>query len=247
MAVERIHLLKVPLDIVHEEDMEEMVLALLSRDGPQHIIMLSLWDFMRARHRGEFQSLVSKAALVIPTSRALVRGARFLKKTAPVRYQSFSFIINVLGILERYYKTLYLLGGNNRSLMQAEKNVRSTFPHLGIVGRFAGHYHRSMERKIQTAIVKAHPSLVIMGNGIPGGQRWIYRNKSKLHSGIFFWDADVIDIFSERKRRVSDKTFERGHEYLGQIVKNPFRILRFFQYLWYNLVLLYYRLFRVYS
>lgn len=244
MAIERIDFIKVPIDIVTPEDLESAILDLLSRDGPQHIMFLSLWDVLRARHRGEFRTMVMKAALVIPTSKSLIRGARFLKKKVPVRYQPFALCIGILGVLEKYYKSIYLLGAQQRSLLQAERNVRSTFPHLRIVGRFAGYFHKSMERNILTAIVKAHPSLVIVSDGIPSGQRWIHRNRSKLHNGIFIWNSDVIDIFSDRKRRVSEKTFARGLEYLPQILKNPLRIFRIFQYLLYNVILLFYRLFR---
>jgi len=247
VAVERIEFLKVPLDIVAPENLEEVLLDLLSREGPQHIMLVSLWDVLKARHRGEFRNLVTNAALVLPTSKSLIRGAHFLKKKVPVRHQPFSLIISTLGILEKYYKSLYLLGSQHRSLLQAERNVRSTFPRLSIVGRFAGYYHKSMERNIQTAITKSHPSLVLIGDGIPSGQRWIHRNRNRLHSGLYIWNADVIDIFSERKRRVSERTFERGLEYLPLVVKNPLRIFRFFQYLWYNVVLLFYRLFRTAS
>jgi N-acetylglucosaminyldiphosphoundecaprenol N-acetyl-beta-D-mannosaminyltransferase len=247
LAIERIEFLKVPLDIVPPEELESVVLDLLSREGPQHVMLVSIWDVLRARHRGEFRNMVLKATLVIPTSKSIVRGARFLKKRPPVRYQPFNFIISALGTLERYYKSLYLLGAHHRSLLQAERNVRSTFPHLSVVGRFAGYYHKSMERNILTAIVKSNPSLVIVGNGVPGGQKWIHKNRARLHSGIFFWNADVIDIFSERKRRVSEKTFERGLEYLPLVAKKPLRFFRIFQYLWYNVILLYYRLFRTAS
>ena len=245
MAIERIDFLKVPLDIVAPEELEQVVLDLLTREGPQHIMLVSLWDVLRARRRGEFRSMVTSAALVLPTSRSLIRGVYFLKKSRPVRYYPFSLIISLLGILEKYYKTIYLLGAQQRSLLQTEKNVRITFPHLGIVGRFAGYYHKSMERNLMTAIVKSHPSIVLIGDGIPGGQKWIQRNRSKLHSGIYLWDKDVIDIFSERKRRVSEKTFEKGMEYFPKILKNPFRIFRFFQYIWYNILLVCYRLFRI--
>ena len=51
------------------------------------------------------ERMVTKAALVIPTSKSLVRGAHFLKKKhIPVRYQPFSLIIGVMGSLEKYYK-----------------------------------------------------------------------------------------------------------------------------------------------
>lgn len=245
MAVERINFLKVPIDIVAPEELEQIVLDLLTREGPQHIMLVSLWDVLRARRRGEFRTMVNSAALVLPTSKSLIRGACFLKKTKPIRYYPFSLIITLLGILEKYYKTVYLLGAQQRSLLQAERNVRSTFPHLGLVGRFAGYYHKTMERNLLTAIVKAHPSLVLIGDGIPGGQNWVQRNRTKLHSGIYLWDKDVIDIFSERKRRVPEKTFDRGMEYFPKILRNPLRFFRFFQYVWYTVLLVSYRLFRI--
>ena len=245
MAIERIEFLKVPLDIVAPEELEAVVLDLLSREGPQQIMLVNLWDVLRARRRGEFRNMVTGAALVLPTSRSLIRGARFLKKKVPVRYYPFSLIIGILGILEKYYKSLYLLGAQHRSLLQAEKNVRSTFPHLALVGRFAGYYHKSMERNILTAITKANPSLVLVADGVPAGQRWIQRNRSRLYNGIFIWNEEVIDIFSERKHRVSEKNFDRGLEYFPLILKNPLRIFRIFQYLWYNVLLVYYRLFRI--
>ncbi len=245
MAVERINFLKVPLDIVPPEELEQTVLGLLQRNEPCHIMMLTLWDLLRARHNGEFRNMVTSAALVLPVSRSIIRGVLFLKRTQPVRYYPFSLIISVLSVLDQYCKSLYLFGAHQKSLLQAERNVRSTFPRVSLVGRFPGYYHKTMEKKIMTAITKAHPSLVIVGDGVPGGQRWIHRNRMKLHNGIFLWSADVIDIFSERKRRISEKMFDRGLEYLPEIIKNPFRVLRVFQYLWYNVLLIINRLFRI--
>ncbi len=245
MAVQRLNFLNVPIDVVPEAELEPVLLDLLTRNTPQHIMLVSLWDVLRARRRGEFRAMVDKAALVLPVSRSIVRGARFLKKTPPIRHYPFSLIISVFDILERYCKSAYLFGAHTRSLIKAERNVRSTFPGLSIVGRFAGYYHKSMEKNILTAIVKAQPSVALLANGIPGGQKWIHRNRNRLHGGLFIWNADVIDIFSERKRRISEKTFERGLEYFPLVFKNPLRILRIFQYMWYNILLLYYRIFRV--
>lgn len=245
MAVQRLNFLNVPIDVVPETELEPVLLDLLSRETPQHIMLVSLWDVLRARRRGEFRSMVEKAALVLPVSRSIVRGVRFLKKSPPVRHYPFSLIISVFDILERYRKSAYIFGAHTRSLVKAERNLRSTFPCLSIVGRFAGYYHKSMEKNILTAIVKAQPSVTLLANGIPGGQKWIHRNRNRLHGGLFIWNADVIDIFSERKRRISEKTFERGFEYFLLVFKNPLRILRIFQYVWYNIILLYYRIFRV--
>ena len=62
MAVKRINFLNVPLDVLHEEDMEETVMSLLNKEGPQQIIFMTIWDVLRARRNGEFRNMVKEAA-----------------------------------------------------------------------------------------------------------------------------------------------------------------------------------------
>ncbi|MBO8450666.1 MAG: WecB/TagA/CpsF family glycosyltransferase [Spirochaetes bacterium] len=244
MAVERIKFLDLFLDILRPEDIDETIMRLLDEpgDGPRQIMLVSLWDILRARRNSEFRAMLESAALVLPTSKSLIGGAQFLHKKTPVRYEPFPFIIAVMGTLEKYLKTVYFFGSRNLSLQKAEKNIRSTFPSLRIVGRIPGFYPRSMEKNIKTAIAKAEPSLVLVGSGIPGKQNWIYRNRSRLPKGIFLWDASILDIFAERKKRPSPALFQAGLEYLPQILKNPLRIFRIFPYLWYKILLAFYRL-----
>ncbi|MEL3902076.1 MAG: WecB/TagA/CpsF family glycosyltransferase [Treponema phagedenis] len=244
MAVTRINFLTVPLDVLLEEEIETTVLSLLEKEEPQQIIFVSLWDVLKARRNYEFKQMLENAALCLPISKSLIRGARFLKLPVPVRRHPFNFIISILNVIDSHYKSLYLFGGRTESVIEAEKNVHVTFPGISIVGRFNGYYRKNMEKDIISAIIKSNPSLVIVGNGITGGNKWIYRNRAKLHGGIFIKDPDVIDIFSKQKKRISDKTFEGGREFLLQIVKNPFKIFYFFRYVWYNLLLLFYRFFR---
>ncbi|AGT44160.1 WecB/TagA/CpsF family glycosyltransferase [Treponema pedis] len=244
MALTRINFLNVPLDVLNEEDIEETVMSLLEKPGPQQVIFMTLWDVLKARHNNEFGNMVQNAALCLPLSKSLIRGAKFLKKEIPVRRQQFSVIIKFLNVIDAHYKSLYLFGGRKESLLAAEKNVKSTFPNIRIVGRFAGHYHKSLEPQIISAMTKAEPSIVIISSGIPGGRKWIYRNREKFKSGIFIRDASVIDIFSKFKNRPSEIPFEKGYDYLIQVLKNPFKIFNIFRYFWYNILLLFYRLFR---
>ena len=244
MSVKRINFLNVPLDVLKEEDIEETVMALLQKQGPQQIIFMTLWDVLKARHNNEFRSMVQNAALCLPLSKSLIRGAAFLKKDIPVRRQQFSIIIKFLNVIDAHYKSLYLFGGRQESLLKAEKNVKSTFPGIRIVGRFSGYYRKSIEPHIISAMAKAEPSIVIISSGIPGGRKWVYRNREHFKSGIFIRDASVIDIFSKFKNRPSEAAFEKGYDYLIQILKNPFRMFNIFRYFWYNILLLFYRLFR---
>ncbi len=244
MARERITLLKTAVDIVPLESLEEEILAMLDRPGPKQIVFLSVWDLLRARRNTEYRLLVNNADLVIPGSKSLIRGASFLKLPVPVRYNPFSFIIHVLRVLDNHYKSAYLLGSRKKSLLQAERNVRATFPGIQIVGRYVGFYPKNAEQSIIMAVKKASPSLVLVSNGIPGRERWIYRNKKYFSSSIFLWHRDVLDIFADRKKRVSARTFDRGLEIWPEILKNPFKLFLFFPFIRYLFLLVFYRLFK---
>lgn len=244
MAITRIHLLTIPLDILPDEDIEQTIMQLLDSGKPQQIIFITLWDLLKARRDTEFRAMLENAALCLPLSKSLLSAARFLNLPVPIRRDSFDMIIRILNTIDSHFKSLYLLGGRAQNLLDAERNVHITFPGISIVGRFNGFYRKSMEANIITSIVKAHPALLIAGNGVPSGVRWIYRNRTKLPATICIYDNDIIDIFAKRKKRISDAAFRKGHEFLPQLLRNPFKILYGFRALLFWLIVVFYRLFR---
>lgn len=244
MAVQRIKVLNVPVDIIHQEEMEQEVLALLEKPGAKQIIFLNIWDLLFARMNTEYLVCLQNADLVLPISKSIISGAKFLKQAVPVRYNPFSAIISILAILNKHYKSLYLFGAHKPSLMQAEANVKSTFEGIQIVGRCIGYYDKMDEKNIIAAMFKASPAVVLLGSGIKSPERWVYRRRNCFNSSIFIADRDVIDIFSKRKKYVNPKTFEKGLEIWPEIFRNPLKLFLIFPYFWYCLSLLWFRLFR---
>lgn len=244
MAVQRIKLLGVPVDILPPQDMETEILELLAKPGTKQIVFLSVWDLLRARRRGDYGQCVRDADLVLPVSKSILRGARFLKKDVPVRYNQFTAVISILSVLENHYKSLYLLGGRKKSLMAAERNVRSTFPGLQVVGRYVGYYPKAVENDIVQAIFKASPSLALVSDGIREKDCWSYTRRNRFSSSIFLYYRDGIGIFSERIKRVKEKTFERGLEIWSEILHNPLKLFLIFPYIYYIVCLLWYKLFK---
>jgi N-acetylglucosaminyldiphosphoundecaprenol N-acetyl-beta-D-mannosaminyltransferase len=236
--------LKVPLDILPEDRIADVIYDHLKSGEGRNIVLLSLWDLLRARRSGEYRSFVLGAALVIPISKSLVGGARFLTGKTPVRYMPFDFVINLLTILEQREHSLYILGGKPSILKKSEKNIRQTFPKLRVVGRYRGSFKRSEEGILTQAIRKASPSLLLVGKGVHGGERWITRNSVVLSSGLRLWCSDLLDVFAERKKRPSRKIFDRGFEWIGYCFQNPLRVFRIVPYFYYKVLLLVYRLFK---
>jgi N-acetylglucosaminyldiphosphoundecaprenol N-acetyl-beta-D-mannosaminyltransferase len=182
---------------------------------------------------------------VLPVSKSIVAAARFLRGTRPARFMPFDFVIRVLGALEDRSQSIYLLGGTASSLRTAEQNLRQTFPGLRIVGRYTGHYGKPLEADIITAIRKAHPDFVLIGSGIPAADRWVSRHRSQLSPSIFLYSSETFDVFSERRARGSRAVFRRGFDFLPWLVRRPWRVLRFFVYLWFLLTLLFFKVFNL--
>ncbi|WP_062428730.1 WecB/TagA/CpsF family glycosyltransferase [Treponema endosymbiont of Eucomonympha sp.] len=244
MAIQRLQLLGVPVDACPAEDFKTAVLNLAQKPCPTQIVFLSVWDLLRARRRGAFGDCVKRADLVLPVSKSILWGTAALSLPAPTRYNPFSATVSLLTILESWDKTLYLFGGRKNALMAAQRNVRTTFPGLRIVGRYAGDYPKAAEQYVVAGIRKASPSAVLLSDRLPGKTCWMNRRRERFSSGIFVYYAEAIAIFSNRRKRVSDTAFAKGLEVWAEIFRNPLRLLRIFLFIKYGVLLLVYRLFR---
>ena len=241
----RIEVLGVPVDVVKPENLEDVIFSLYEKAGTKQIVFLSIWGLLKARRNDVYMQCLKNAALVLPVSKSIVKGALFLKRQAPVRYNPFSTIISILTFLESRYKSIYLLGGKKSSLMDSERNIRATYPGLQIVGRYVGYYPKSVEKDIISAVYKSNPALVLIGDGIRHGETWAFENRNQFGTSFFVYYKDVLDILSVRKKRISKETFEKGHEIWTEVIRNPLKIFLIFPFMWYKFLLLIWRLFRI--
>jgi N-acetylglucosaminyldiphosphoundecaprenol N-acetyl-beta-D-mannosaminyltransferase len=236
-SLNRISLLGVPLDILPEQEIEAVVARF--EDGANHqIILLSLWDLLRARRQGEYRTMVLGASLVLPIALSICRGAKFLKKPIPIRYMPFDFTVKLLAALERRGKSAYLLGSTRSGVQKAESNIKSTFPGLSVVGSHPGKFRRDRESALLEAIRKATPSLLLVGKGVPGRERWIPRRLSSFSSGIYLWCSDLFEVFAETRPKPSREIFARGLEWCLYLPRRPWKALRIFPYLRFCILLL---------
>ena len=253
LPAERINFLKVPIDIVPPEEFPAVISRLIPGMGDKdridkknthNIVLLSIWDLLKARRNNEYRKYVLNAALVIPISKSIIGGIKFLTGKNAERYMPFNFIISLLTALEQKEYPLYLLGGKNTVLRKAEKNINLTFPRLKIVGRYEGKMNKRTEPAVIEAIRKSSPSLLLAGRGIRKSELWIAKNEERLNTGLRLWCSDLFDVFAEKRSRPSDSLFEKGLESLSYTFRNPLLFFRIFPYLGYKILLLAKKLFK---
>ncbi|MAG13504.1 MAG: glycosyl transferase [Spirochaetales bacterium] len=240
-GTDRVNLLEIPLDIVSNDQLEDRIFRLLN-DGDSHqLVLLSLWDFIRARGRSNYAASIRSSSLILTSSKMVAFGAKFLRSREITRHMPFEFVIRLLSVLEKRRRSVYVIGGRPSALQTATSNLRGSFPQLQIVGRCAGYFPVSHEENILVAIRKAAPSLILGGKGLPGKNKWMQKHRKHFAAGLTYWCGSCIDVFSGKRKKTSRELWAKGLDFLPELPRNPLRFLRGFVYLWYVLLLLYHK------
>ncbi|MBN2536485.1 MAG: WecB/TagA/CpsF family glycosyltransferase [Spirochaetales bacterium] len=242
IQIKRKSFLGIPVDSADPESAYNAIEGFL-QDGKKHqIVLLTIDKLLKARVDPEYNRCIREASLILPVSSGIIHGARFHDKGELFRYNPYEFLIKLFMILEKYEKTVYLLGSRKEYLMEAEKNLKVSFHGLKIIGRFAGFFNKEMERKIILTIKKSSPALLIVGKGVPGKEKWIYRNKNEFNPGICFWIDNFIEIFSGTEKNISKRMFQFGLESLPGVFKKPWKLFKIFPFLYFKILVLIYKI-----
>jgi len=244
-AVKRIKVLGVPVDAV-DPDMAVRALGEMMDNGQNNqVVLLSTRRLLRARRDPELGRCLREAALVLPVSRSLVRGARFLGAGSLSLFNPFEFIIRTLSLVEKSKGAVYLLGAHKHTLEAAEENLRGSFHGIRVVGRYFGFYPKGIEASIVTAIKKSAPHLLLVGTGVAGREKWILRHRKELNPGISLFAGTCYEVFAGEEKQMSKRLHAIGLGELSGFWRKPWKAAAVFPYLWYLLLLLVFRIFRL--
>ncbi len=245
MNVKRTKMLGVPVDAIDPEMAVKAIEELLENGQHNQIVFLSVQGLLRARRDAEFNRCLREAALVLPASLAIVRGARFLDCGRLSLFNPYEFIIRLLSMIEKIKGSVYLLGSRKETLETAEENLLGSFHGIRVVGRFYGYFPRGIEGNIVTAIKKSSPHLLLVGKGIASKEKWILRHKKEFNPGVSLWVGNCFEIFSGHEKQTSKKLHAIGLGGFSGIWRRPWRILIVFAYLYYFAMLLVWKIFKL--
>lgn len=222
----RISILHIPIDLITEEQIGDVVKALLEEENTGQICLISYLDIMKAQFNREYMDCLRSSRLNIPISSSVTFAAKYLKKETPRISNPFTFVIRLLGVLEHSGKSLYVLGSRKKNILTSESNLKASFPGLHIVGRYAGTFSQQEEKNIIMAVKKSSPSLLLTGKGLKGNNLWLYRNKKMLPTGLSLWGRSCFEIFSGKTKKPVSNTTGRIISKSILSVLLPWRLLR---------------------
>ncbi|MBP7553731.1 MAG: WecB/TagA/CpsF family glycosyltransferase, partial [Spirochaetes bacterium] len=144
----RFKLLGVNVDSLSEAEIHERTAKLSIEKRTSQIILLDTYLLMKAQFSKELKNIINSCDMVIPISGGIKFGLKFFKVKLDNVYNFFSFIIRLVTYLTEYNKNIYLLGGTERSIVRAEKNIRGSFPGIRLMGRFHVKYRKEFESNL---------------------------------------------------------------------------------------------------
>ena len=219
MNSNRISVLRVPIDIIDGNKMEDTIKNLIDSGKINQICFITFRDIMKAQFNKEIMSCFKDSSLNIPITISVRFAASWLRLDKPPVHNPFTFIIRLLGILEKYNKSIYILGSRKQNILLSEKNLRASFPDLQIVGRYAGSFSNMEKENVLTAIKKSSPTLLLTGKGLKGNNLWLYRNRKSFANGLNMWGKGCFEIFSGKKSKPSDM---KGFKFFRELLLSIF-------------------------
>lgn len=227
-------LLGINVDSISEEEIYDYILILSKQDRPVQIVLLDTYLLMKAKFSKELAKIINSSELVIPISNGIKFGLNFFKKKVDKVYNYFNFTIRLIAHFTEFKKNIYLLGGNEKTIIRAEKNVKSSFPGIRLMGRYHIKYKKDFENDLITAMRKTSSSLVIVSMNRPKQEKWIANRLSHFKTGVFIGVQNFIDIIGARGS--SEKNINKS-SYRGKIIaRNPFRIFYYILYFFFLII-----------
>ena len=129
MAINRITLIGVPVDIIQPENLESEILELLAKPGTKQIVFLSIWNLLRARHKGAFADCVKNYALYNDTKGLPIIGERDITDL------SFMFYSSPRIVMIRFLKKPWLVELFSTSVYQRFHNLQKQINSFGYITR----------------------------------------------------------------------------------------------------------------
>lgn len=234
MTTNRITILHIPIDNLDEDQIEQKILSLTENNSNSQICFITFRDILKAQFNKEIKNCFIKSDLNIPITVSARFAASWLKKEKPKVYNPFTFVIRLLGVLEKYQKSIYILGSRKKNILLSEKNLRTSFPGLQIVGRYAGSFSKQEEMNVITAVKKSSPTLLLTGKGLNGNNLWLYKNSKSFNPGIIMWGRSCFEIFSGKKQKPKDLT---GIKWFSEALLSIILPWRLFSYILFFLLL----------
>ena len=177
-----------------------------------------------ALHDADFCALLNEADLVLPDGAGVVLGAKIVKKPLKEKVAGIEFAQNLLPIIEKNGKRLYLLGSKPGIAQLAAKKMLEKCPNLNICGMADGYFKD--EDDVVRKINDAQADVLYVCLGAPKQEKFMRAHKKDLNVKLMIGLGGTLDGIAGTVKRAPRWMIRLQLEWLYRLMKEPKRFGR---------------------
>ncbi len=215
------------VDILSRAEVNLKFAEYLAGNQSNFIVTSNTEMYYQAYRDIEMQNIINQSDLAVPDSVGIILA---LRKYGYKQAELYPGIEMCAYFINKKYR-IYVLGGKQEVL------DRFNFPDV-IIGKQNGYFKDSDEQKIIMDIQDKKPQVLLVGLGAGKQERWIAKYKKILKVPIIVGIGGAVDVLSGSKPRAPAIIRKLKLEWLFRLYKEPKRIFRQINLLWFFLAIL---------
>ena len=220
----RIDVMGVGFDNVTMDEALDRAKALMEQPGAAYCVTPNAEIVYEAMHDEGFRAILNGADLVLPDGAGTVLGAKLLGTPLKQKVAGIDFAANLLGLMERSGKQLYLLGSKPGIAEQAAENMVKKHPGLRICGTADGYFKD--EAPVIEKINAAAPDVLFVCLGAPKQEVFMHTHRAELTVPFMVGLGGSLDGFAGTVKRAPKWMIRMQLEWLYRLIKEPKRFGR---------------------
>lgn len=172
----------------------------------------------------KLRDILNSADLVLPDGGGVVLASRILKTPLKQKVAGVDFAAELLGILAREKKTLYLLGAKPGIAELAAQKMLLLQPELQICGMHDGYFKE--DREVLDLINAQAPDVLFVCLGAPRQERFMSEHLHDLKVRLMIGLGGSLDSFAGTVKRAPKWMIRLNLEWLYRLIKEPRRFGR---------------------
>lgn len=199
-------------------------LSFLARSSAADIFFLNLDCLRKSQHDPEYRAVLNQADLVLPDGIGLQLATAWLLGRACRNCNGSDFSPRLLAECASRGYRIYFFGGHAGVAALAAGRFRERFPGLVVAGCDSGYF--DCEDEVIRRINAARPDVLFVALGAPLQEKWIARNRAKLHPRLCLGVGALLDYWAGRIPRAPRILQRLKLEWAWRIAQEPGRLVR---------------------
>lgn len=218
---------------VNNVTLEETVAAieaLLQQEKASYVVPINVDVVMKIEEDAYLKEIVDKADLVLVDGKPLVWISKYHKRPVKEKVSGSDLVPALCDMAAKKGYSMFILGGKDGIAQQAKEKMEQTYPGIRVVGTYAppmGFEKDAQELdKVNDAINRAQPDLLIVCFGCPKQEKFIYENIEKYSARVSVCAGATVDFLAGNVKRAPKWMSDHGLEWFYRFTQEPKRLFK---------------------